>query len=380
MKTELKTTTFIICEKKNDFSKRFEALGIDAMYVDKGRDLLSEISGSKPQQTVIFLDCHITDMEWLTVLEQMYQYSIKLKTIIIDKSYNVQTAIEAAKAGAHDYWSILHFEDGHIKAKLETVLNEPLNQKNWHDIFLRDVAFDRQEQDALESLVTVRVAAEDPYNFSKTKFLNHVIESTRSKTVGLNDIKEGIESFLNKPLHQLKKPKLLVIEDESAVAEALSTMLEDGFEIIIANTEDQASDILNKTQDFSIITIDQRLGNVLGSGLYAKFKEIIADTPVIFITAEQSSELVVQMIKKGVHDYVIKPFDPDALILIMTRSLCHKRWPFYQGKLNIQDLSYKQRLAFLSYELDRCAQKDEPINLEHILCLFPELLIYYQIY
>lgn len=372
-------TKILICEKKDEFSKRFKTLNIDATYLLRGRDLLTTIAETKPEHTIIFLDCHLTDMDWLTVLEQIYQYSIKLKTIIIDHRYDVQTAIEAAKAGAHDYWPIANLESDRIPERIEMAKKEPLNQKNWHDIFLRDEAYTRSEKDELESLMTVRLSNPALHKLTQTKLLDQILDNQHSQTVGLNDIKEGIESYLKTSLRQLKKPKLLVIEDESAVAEALATMLEDGFDITVASTEEEAAKILNGRQDFDLITIDQRLGAVLGSELYEKFKALIADTPVVFITAEQSSDLVVQMIKKGVHDYVIKPFDPDELILIMTKALCHKRWPFYQGKLNIQDLSYKQRLAFLSYELARCEQQDQELKLGHILCLFPELLINYQI-
>ena len=49
---------------------------------------------------------------------------------------------------------------------------------------------------------------------------------------------------------------------------------------------------------YNIITIDQRLSDTLGSELYLEIKNRIDTVPVIFISAEQSSQLIDKMIER----------------------------------------------------------------------------------
>ena len=55
-------------------------------------------------QVCVIIDTNITDMSWLTVIQQLYDYSIQLKLVVLDQSYHVSTAVSAIKNGADDYW------------------------------------------------------------------------------------------------------------------------------------------------------------------------------------------------------------------------------------------------------------------------------------
>ena len=67
-------------------------------------------------------------------------------------------------------------------------------------------------------------------------------------------------------------------------------------------------------QKFDLILIDWNMPNMDGHTLVGKIREKDKTTPLIMCTTEAEKTRVVEAIKAGVNNYIIKPFTPEALL------------------------------------------------------------------
>jgi CheY-like chemotaxis protein len=118
----------------------------------------------------------------------------------------------------------------------------------------------------------------------------------------------------------MEKEKMLVVEDEDIMREALSDYFSDvGHKVDTANNGDKALESLNLT-DYTLMIVDLKLP---GRDGLAVLKEIRAKNPkakVIIITAYPSIETAKDAIRGGALDYLPKPFELDYLETIIKQS------------------------------------------------------------
>ena len=65
---------------------------------------------------------------------------------------------------------------------------------------------------------------------------------------------------------------------------------------------------------FDLILVDWNMPNMDGHTFVCKFRETDKTTPLVMCTTEAEKTRVVEAIKAGVNNYVIKPFTPDGLM------------------------------------------------------------------
>lgn len=75
----------------------------EVQLADDGKAGIELCRTAKPD--VVLLDLHLADMDGLAVLAQLRQLDPQLKIIMMTAHGNIQTAVEAMKAGAYDYLS-----------------------------------------------------------------------------------------------------------------------------------------------------------------------------------------------------------------------------------------------------------------------------------
>ena len=113
----------------------------------------------------------------------------------------------------------------------------------------------------------------------------------------------------------IKKPQILLIDDEPGLRNAVRTFLEDeGFIVTIAV---DGEDGWEKAQQFfpDLVISDIMMPRCNGYKLLERIREDerLSGTPVIFLTAKGMTLDRTQGYLAGVDDYISKPFDPDEL-------------------------------------------------------------------
>ncbi|MBD3379158.1 MAG: response regulator [Candidatus Omnitrophica bacterium] len=115
--------------------------------------------------------------------------------------------------------------------------------------------------------------------------------------------------------------KILVVDDEKAVRDALEAFLKKkGYEVSAAGTADECLDLLAKERP-RVILLDIRMPGMSGVEAIKKIREIDAEVGIIMVTAVVDEEVAKETIRLGASDYIVKPFDLDYLERTLTVKL-----------------------------------------------------------
>jgi DNA-binding NtrC family response regulator len=129
----------------------------------------------------------------------------------------------------------------------------------------------------------------------------------------------------DKKAEQEQKPSILIIDDDLRMRQLLGdTLLSEGFVPQLCGDSREAVNIL-AGRAIDIVITDLMMPHFDGIEILRKAKENNPDCIVILITGYGTIESAVEAIRKGAYDYIQKPFEPDALLLIVGRAVEHVR-------------------------------------------------------
>lgn len=112
-----------------------------------------------------------------------------------------------------------------------------------------------------------------------------------------------------------RKYQILLVEDEEHLHEALKLNLElEGYEVSSAMDGKKALDTLQNAV-FDLIILDIMLPSVDGFTIIEKLRLNNNQTPILVLSAKNSSFNRVQGLKLGADDYLNKPFNLEELLL-----------------------------------------------------------------
>jgi len=118
---------------------------------------------------------------------------------------------------------------------------------------------------------------------------------------------------------------VLIVDDELIVRESLFHWFKkEGYMAETAPSGEAALELLEK-KSFDILFVDMKMPGMDGLEVVAKTRELYPDSSVVIITAYGSIDSAVQAMKKGASDYLLKPFKPDQLSLVMEKLLRQAR-------------------------------------------------------
>ncbi|KPV95568.1 Transcriptional regulatory protein ZraR [Pseudoalteromonas sp. P1-9] len=113
--------------------------------------------------------------------------------------------------------------------------------------------------------------------------------------------------------------KILIIDDNPAVLEALSLLLEiHGYDVVTAKTPFEAEQTV-RYQRIALAIQDMNFAADTTSGkegisLFYTLRELNANLPIILITAWTELETAIELVKAGAADYIAKPWDDNKLL------------------------------------------------------------------
>ncbi len=108
--------------------------------------------------------------------------------------------------------------------------------------------------------------------------------------------------------------QVLVVEDEQRMAELLRRGLaEEGHQVVMAANGAEALEMA-QSFPFDVIVLDVMLPQVNGLTVARRLRESRIRTPVLMLTARDSTADVVKGLDSGADDYLTKPFSFDVLL------------------------------------------------------------------
>lgn len=140
-----------------------------------------------------------------------------------------------------------------------------------------------------------------------------------------------------------RKAKLLIIDDNSQILDALKILLKSEFEEIITSRNPNLIPSLLYENNIDIILLDMNFKSGDNSGNEGMFwlREIKKTDPsavVIMITAYGDIDLAVKAIKEGATDFIAKPWEAEKLIITLHNALELKK-----SKAEIKQLKDRQK-------------------------------------
>jgi two-component system response regulator FlrC len=119
----------------------------------------------------------------------------------------------------------------------------------------------------------------------------------------------------------MSQPKVLIVEDDSALRDALCATVElAGFGVKSAENAIEALQLI-EAQSFNLVVSDVQMKGMDGHALLQKVKASIPGLPVVLMTAYGTIEKAVESMHKGAADYLVKPFDAEVLVDMIGRYL-----------------------------------------------------------
>src|SRR5205807_4317916 len=150
------------------------------------------------------------------------------------------------------------------------------------------------------------------------------------------------------------KPMLLIVDDEKPTREGLRAVLEDRYDVYLAEDTAAAVELLEK-EHFDVLLTDLRLPSEDGMKLIARAKSLSKPPVCILMTAYGSEEVAVEAMKRGADDYIAKGrMQIDELEMRIGRALRHQ-------SLEVENESLRQQLD-KKYGLENIIGESPPMQ------------------
>ncbi len=132
----------------------------------------------------------------------------------------------------------------------------------------------------------------------------------------------------------MSRARILIVDDELIIRESLQAWLErDNHQVQAVASGEEALEIIPK-QRFDLVFLDIKLEGMSGLEALKQIKDLDPDISVVMITAYGSISTAVEAMKDGAQDYLLKPFEPDELGVLIERVM--------EGKAKARENLYLQ--------------------------------------
>ena len=219
---------------------------------------------------LLVADLRLPDMDGMDVIKRVKGERPETPVIVITGYASVPSAVDAMKTGVVDYLA-KPFTDEEFMGRVDKALRE------------------RREALSEEAL--------------------EIVET---------EVSRGEESLKEEYVEQ---PQVLLMEDEPSVAKGLKMILnEEGYGVDVAMTGQGALDTLSQ-KDFDLLVADIKLPDMDGMEVIKRLKDKRPQTPVIVITGYANVSSATEAIRRGVSDYLPKPFTEEEFMVTVERAL-----------------------------------------------------------
>ncbi len=139
-------------------------------------------------------------------------------------------------------------------------------------------------------------------------------------------------------------PRILVVDDEQELREFVSMSLElNDFDTVEAENGRKALELI-ASEEFDCIISDVEMPEMTGPEFLKNFRELNKVIPVIMLTGVKALNTVVEVMKLGAQDYLVKPINVDELLISVRKSIEFKKLKEQNIKLLKENEKYQKHL------------------------------------
>jgi two-component system OmpR family response regulator len=169
----------------------------------------------------------------------------------------------------------------------------------------------------------------------------------------------------------MKSKKILLAEDDNNLGVLLRNyLIAKNYETNLCINGREALELFQKNE-FNICIIDIMMPEMDGLTLAKEIRKINQDIPIIFLTARNQKEDIIEGFKTGADDYITKPFSMEellyrieAILRRVTEPVVHKKVEQY----SIGEYSFDTLKQFLTYKDQTIKLTTKESELLELLC------------
>jgi DNA-binding NtrC family response regulator len=118
--------------------------------------------------------------------------------------------------------------------------------------------------------------------------------------------------------------RILIVDDERIVRESLGAWFrQDGHTVDVVEGAKEALRLV-VTNRYDLAFLDIKMPGMDGIELQTRLNQADPELTIVLMTAYASVETAIKAMKNGAYDYIVKPFDPDDLSLLVGRAAQHR--------------------------------------------------------
>ena len=123
----------------------------------------------------------------------------------------------------------------------------------------------------------------------------------------------------------MKNFTILWVDDEIDLLKSHLLFLEDrNYEVVTCNSGQDALEAVRE-RHFDIVFLDENMPGLSGLETLTELKQMDASVPVVMITKNEEESLMEEAIGSKIADYLIKPVNPNQILLSLKKNLDHSR-------------------------------------------------------
>jgi len=116
-------------------------------------------------------------------------------------------------------------------------------------------------------------------------------------------------------------PKVLVVDDAQFMRMRCARLLtENGFEVVEAENGAQAIQVYQQ-QKPDVVLMDITMPEMDGLTALKELRSLHPDARVVMLTALGQQGIVIEAIKSGARDFIVKPFDTERVLTAVRKML-----------------------------------------------------------
>ena len=145
----------------------------------------------------------------------------------------------------------------------------------------------------------------------------------------------------------MDKTTILWADDEIDLLKPHIMFLEQkGYEVVTANNGSDAIDLVRQ-RHFDIVFLDEQMPGISGIEALEVIKREYPNLPVVMITKSEEERIMEDAIGSNIADYLIKPVNPNQILLSLKRNLENKKLRDEKSTM-----SYQQEFRKISMDLN----------------------------
>ena len=121
------------------------------------------------------------------------------------------------------------------------------------------------------------------------------------------------------------KPRILVIDDESAIRDSLKMTLEyDGYDVMLAATGEEGVKLVEREAP-DLVFLDIKMPGMDGLEVLQKLRHFVEVTPVVVISGHADISTAVEATKLGAFDFIEKPLERERVLVTVRNAVDTRR-------------------------------------------------------